>query len=53
MTPSLPTPGTAGKVWCLVIRKDTVIAIRNNLHCVEVGVGVKYEEGKGGRLGET
>jgi hypothetical protein len=49
----LPTPGTAGEAWCLVIRKDMVIAIRNNLNYVDVGVGVKYEEGKRGRLGET
>jgi hypothetical protein len=41
----LPTPGIDGEVWCLVIRKDMVIAIRNNLHYVDVGVGVKYDEG--------
>jgi hypothetical protein len=33
--------------WAIPAHKDRVTAIRNDLHHVDVGVGEKYEEGRG------
>jgi hypothetical protein len=43
----VPRAGSAGKVWCGVIRKDRVIAVRNDRHHVDE----EYE--LVGLLGET